>query len=96
VGQGRGDRARIGITAFAQEQSATWSSSSAQGGREGDRHEDFGVGSRQGGLRSLQRGPGEVVEINAELPKKPELVNTDPMARDDARHPHGQSQGGTA
>jgi glycine cleavage system H protein len=78
-----GDRARVGITAFAQEQlgdvvfvelpkvGATISAMKT-----------FGVVESVKAVSDLFAPlSGEVVEINAELPKKPELVNADPYGK---------------
>src|SRR6266851_4938469 len=63
-----GDRARIGITAFAQEQL-------------GDVVfvELPKVGAKVTAMKTF--GVVEAVKVNAELPKKPELVNTDPYGQ---------------
>src|SRR6266496_1511771 len=61
-----GDKARVGITAFAQEQL-------------GD--VVFVELPKVGAKLSAMKTFGEVVEINAELPKKPEVVNADPYGK---------------
>jgi glycine cleavage system H protein len=78
-----GDRARVGITAFAQEQlgdvvfvelpkvGATVTSMKT-----------FGVVESVKAVSDLFAPlTGEVVEVNAELAKKPELVNSDPYGQ---------------
>ena len=78
-----GDRARVGITAFAQEQlgdvvfvelpkvGATIASMKT-----------FGVVESVKAVSDLFAPvTGEVVEVNAELAKKPELVNSDPYGQ---------------
>ena len=78
-----GDRARVGITAFAQEQlgdvvfvelpkvGATVMSMKT-----------FGVVESVKAVSDLFAPlTGEVVEVNAELAKKPELVNSDPYGQ---------------
>jgi glycine cleavage system H protein len=78
-----GDRARVGITAFAQEQlgdvvfvelpkvGATVTSMKT-----------FGVVESVKAVSDLFAPlTGEVVEVNAELGKKPELVNSDPYGQ---------------
>src|SRR5215475_6744353 len=61
-----GDKARIGITSFAQEQL-------------GD--VVFVELPKMGTKVTAMKTFGVVVEINAELPKKPEVVNADPYGQ---------------
>jgi glycine cleavage system H protein len=78
-----GDRARIGITAFAQEQlgDVVFVELPKVGARV-SAMKPFGVVESVKSVSDLFAPlSGEVVEINAELPKKPELVNRDPYGQ---------------
>ena len=75
-----GDRARIGITAFAQEQlgDVVFVELPKVGARVSSM-KTFGVVESVKAVSDLFAPlTGEVVEVNAELPKKPEVVNSDP------------------
>jgi len=75
-----GDRARIGITAFAQEQlgDVVFVELPKVGARV-TAMKTFGVVESVKAVSDLFAPlSGDVAEINAELAKKPELVNTDP------------------
>ena len=75
-----GDRGRVGITQYAQEQlgDVVFVELPAVGKRV--RHmEPFGVVESVKAVSDLYAPvSGEVVEVNAALPDKPELVNSDP------------------
>ena len=74
------DRARVGITAFAQEQlgDVVFVELPKVGTRV-TTMKTFGVVESVKAVSDLFAPlSGEVVELNAELPKKPELVNSDP------------------
>src|SRR5574342_1397735 len=74
-----GDKARVGITAFAQEQlgDVVFVELPKVGARV-TALKAFGVVESVKSVSDLYAPlSGEVVEINAELPKKPELVNRD-------------------
>jgi glycine cleavage system H protein len=75
-----GDRARIGITAFAQEQLGdVVFVELPKVGAKVSSMKTFGVVESVKAVSDLFAPlSGEVVEVNAELPKKPETVNTDP------------------
>ena len=75
-----GDRARIGITAFAQEQLGdVVFVELPKVGTKVSSMKTFGVVESVKAVSDLFAPlTGEVVEINAELPKKPETVNSDP------------------
>ena len=75
-----GDRARVGITAFAQEQLGdVVFVELPKVGAEIAAMKTFGVVESVKAVSDLFAPlSGEVVEINAELPKKPEVVNADP------------------
>src|SRR5262244_1683418 len=78
-----GDRARIGITAFAQEQlgDVVFVELPKVGARLGAM-KTFGVVESVKAVSDLFAPlSGEVVEVNAELSKKPELVNADPYGQ---------------
>ena len=78
-----GDRARIGITAFAQEQlgDVVFVELPKVGARV-TAMKTFGVVESVKAVSDLFAPiSGEVVEVNAELPKKPELVNSDPYGQ---------------
>jgi glycine cleavage system H protein len=78
-----GDRARIGITAFAQEQlgDVVFVELPKVGARVGAM-KGFGVVESVKAVSDLFAPlTGEVVEVNAELSKKPETVNTDPYGQ---------------
>jgi glycine cleavage system H protein len=75
-----GDRARVGITAFAQEQlgDVVFVELPKVGARV-TAMKTFGVVESVKAVSDLYAPlSGEVAEVNAELPKKPELVNQDP------------------
>jgi glycine cleavage system H protein len=74
-----GDKARIGITAFAQEQLGdVVFVELPKVGAKVSAMKTFGVVESVKAVSDLFAPlSGEVVEINADLPKKPELVNTD-------------------
>ncbi|HKZ07830.1 MAG TPA: glycine cleavage system protein GcvH [Methylomirabilota bacterium] len=75
-----GDRARIGITAFAQEQLGdVVFVELPKVGAKVSSMKTFGVVESVKAVSDLFAPlSGEVVEVNAELPKKPEVVNRDP------------------
>ena len=75
-----GDRARIGITAFAQEQLGdVVFVELPKVGAKVSSMKSFGVVESVKAVSDLFAPlTGEVVEVNAELPKKPEVVNSDP------------------
>jgi len=78
-----GDRARIGITAFAQEQlgDVVFVELPKIGARV-SAMKGFGVVESVKAVSDLFAPlPGEVVEVNGELSKKPETVNTDPYGQ---------------
>ncbi|HET7876372.1 MAG TPA: glycine cleavage system protein GcvH [Methylomirabilota bacterium] len=78
-----GDRARVGITAYAQEQlgDVVFVELPKTGTRLAAM-KTFGVVESVKAVSDLYAPlSGEVVEVNAELPKKPELVNEDPYGR---------------
>lgn len=78
-----GDRARIGITAFAQEQlgDVVFVELPKIGARVGAM-KGFGVVESVKAVSDLFAPlTGEVVEVNGELSKKPETVNTDPYGQ---------------
>ena len=78
-----GDRARIGITAFAQEQlgDVVFVEMPKPGARV-TAMKTFGVVESVKAVSDLFAPlSGEVVEVNAELLKKPELVNADPYGQ---------------
>ena len=74
------DRARVGITAFAQEQLGdVVFVELPKAGTRVTTMKTFGVVESVKAVSDLFAPlSGEVVEVNAELPKKPELVNSDP------------------
>jgi glycine cleavage system H protein len=78
-----GDKARIGITAFAQEQLGdVVFVELPKVGAKVTAMKTFGVVESVKAVSDLYAPlSGEVVEINAELPKKPELVNADPYGQ---------------
>jgi glycine cleavage system H protein len=78
-----GDRARVGITAFAQEQLGdVVFVELPKVGTKVTALKTFGVVESVKAVSDLFAPlSGEVVEVNAELPKKPELVNADPYGR---------------
>jgi glycine cleavage system H protein len=78
-----GDKARIGITAFAQEQLGdVVFVELPKVGAKVSAMKTFGVVESVKAFSDLYAPlSGEVVEINAELPKKPELVNADPYGQ---------------
>ena len=78
-----GDRARIGITAFAQEQlgDVVFVELPKVGARVAAM-QGFGVVESVKAVSDLFAPlTGEVVEVNGELTKKPETVNTDPYGQ---------------
>jgi glycine cleavage system H protein len=78
-----GDRARIGITAFAQEQlgDVVFVELPKVGARV-SAMKTFGVVESVKAVSDLYAPlSGEVVEINADLAKKPETVNADPYGQ---------------
>ena len=78
-----GDRARVGITAFAQEQlgDVVFVELPKVGARIAAM-KTFGVVESVKAVSDLFAPlSGEVVEVNAELPKKPEVVNADPYGK---------------
>jgi glycine cleavage system H protein len=78
-----GDRARIGITAFAQEQlgDVVFVELPAVGARVAAL-QSFGVVESVKAVSDLFAPvSGEVVEVNGDLAKKPETVNTDPYGQ---------------
>ena len=78
-----GDRARIGITAFAQEQLGdVVFVELPKVGAKVTAMKTFGVVESVKAVSDLFAPvTGEVVEVNEALPKTPELVNTDPYGR---------------
>src|SRR4030095_12400034 len=75
-----GDRARIGITAFAQEQlgDVVFVELPKVGAKVASM-KTFGVVESVKAVSDLFAPlSGEVVEVNTDLPKKPEVVNSDP------------------
>jgi glycine cleavage system H protein len=78
-----GDRARIGITDFAQEQlgDVVFVELPKVGARV-TAMKTFGVVESVKAVSDLFAPvTGEIVEVNTELPKKPELVNSDPYGQ---------------
>jgi glycine cleavage system H protein len=74
-----GDRARIGITAFAQEQLGdVVFVELPKVGAKVSSMKTFGVVESVKAVSDLFAPLTGVVEVNAELPKKPEVVNSDP------------------
>ena len=78
-----GDTARIGITAFAQEQLGdVVFVELPKVGAKVTAMKTFGVVESVKAVSDLYAPlSGDVVEINAELPKKPEVVNADPYGQ---------------
>jgi len=78
-----GDKARIGITAFAQEQLGdVVFVELPKMGTKVTAMKTFGVVESVKAVSDLYAPlSGDVVEINAELPKKPEVVNADPYGQ---------------
>jgi glycine cleavage system H protein len=78
-----GDRARIGITAFAQEQLGdVVFVELPKVGAKVTAMKTFGVVESVKAVSDLFAPvTGEVVEVNEALPKNPELVNADPYGR---------------
>jgi len=78
-----GDKARIGITSFAQEQLGdVVFVELPKMGTKVTAMKTFGVVESVKAVSDLYAPlSGEVVEINAELPKKPEVVNADPYGQ---------------
>ncbi|HEU4440004.1 MAG TPA: glycine cleavage system protein GcvH [Methylomirabilota bacterium] len=78
-----GDRARIGITAFAQEQLGdVVFVELPKVGAKVTAMKTFGVVESVKAVSDLFAPvSGEVVEVNDALPKNPELVNSDPYGR---------------
>ena len=78
-----GDKARVGITAFAQEQlgDVVFVELPKLGAKVAAM-KTFGVVESVKAVSDLFAPlSGEVVEINSELPKKPEVVNADPYGK---------------
>ena len=78
-----GDRVRIGITAFAQEQlgDVVFVELPKVGAKVTQR-QSFGVVESVKAVSDLFAPvSGEVAEVNAELPQKPETVNADPYGK---------------
>jgi glycine cleavage system H protein len=78
-----GDKARVGITAFAQEQLGdVVFVELPKVGAKVSAMKTFGVVESVKAVSDLFAPlSGEVVETNAELPKKPELANADPYGK---------------
>ena len=78
-----GDKARVGITAFAQEQLGdVVFVELPKVGAKVTAMKTFGVVESVKAVSDLYAPlSGDVVEINAELPKKPEVVNADPYGQ---------------
>ena len=78
-----GDKARVGITAFAQEQLGdVVFVELPKVGAKVTAMKIFGVVESVKAVSDLFAPlSGEVVEVNAELPKKPEVVNADPYGK---------------
>ena len=78
-----GDKARVGITAFAQEQLGdVVFVELPKVGATITAMKTFGVVESVKAVSDLFAPlSGEVVEVNAELPKKPEVVNADPYGK---------------
>jgi glycine cleavage system H protein len=78
-----GDKARVGITAFAQEQLGdVVFVELPKVGTKVTAMKAFGVVESVKAVSDLFAPlTGEVVEINAELPRKPEMVNADPYGK---------------
>jgi len=78
-----GDRARVGITAFAQDQLGdVVFVELPKVGAKVTAMKTFGVVESVKAVSDLFAPlSGEVVEVNGELPNKPELVNTDPYGQ---------------
>jgi glycine cleavage system H protein len=78
-----GDKARVGITAFAQEQLGdVVFVELPKVGAKVTAMKTFGVVESVKAVSDLFAPlSGEVVEINAELPQKPEVVNADPYGQ---------------
>jgi glycine cleavage system H protein len=78
-----GDRARVGITAFAQDQLGdVVFVELPKVGAKVTAMKTFGVVESVKAVSDLFAPlSGEVVEVNGELPNKPELVNSDPYGQ---------------
>jgi len=78
-----GDKARVGITAFAQEQLGdVVFVELPKAGSKVTAMKTFGVVESVKAVSDLFAPlSGEVVEVNVELPKKPEAVNADPYGK---------------
>ena len=78
-----GDKTRVGITAFAQEQLGdVVFVELPKVGAKVTAMKAFGVVESVKAVSDLFAPlSGEVVEVNAELPKKPEVVNADPYGK---------------
>ena len=78
-----GDKARVGITAFAQEQLGdVVFVELPKVGAKITAMKTFGVVESVKAVSDLFAPlSGEVVEVNAELPRKPEVVNADPYGK---------------
>jgi glycine cleavage system H protein len=78
-----GDRVRIGITAYAQEQlgDVVFVELPKVGGTV-TQHKGFGVVESVKAVSDLFAPlSGKIAEVNAELPNRPELVNQDPYGQ---------------
>lgn len=78
-----GDRVRVGITAYAQEQlgDVVFVELPRVGARV-TQHQGFGVVESVKAVSDLFAPvSGQVVEVNGELPSAPELVNQDPYGK---------------
>ena len=78
-----GNRARVGITAYAQEQLGdVVFVELPKAGTKVSQMQPFGVVESVKAVSDLYAPlSGEVVEVNADLVKKPELVNQDPYGK---------------
>src|SRR5438552_992117 len=78
-----GDRVRVGITAFAQEQLGdVVFVELPKVGTKVTQRQSFGVVESVKAVSDLFAPvSGEVTEVNAELPQKPETVNADPYGK---------------
>ena len=78
-----GDRVRVGITAYAQEQLGdVVFVELPKAGAKVTAHQAFGVVESVKAVSDLFAPlSGEIVEINAELPNEPQAVNQDPYGK---------------
>jgi glycine cleavage system H protein len=78
-----GDRVRVGITAYAQEQLGdVVFVELPRPGAKVRQHQAFGVVESVKAVSDLFAPmSGEVVDVNGQLPEKPEMVNQDPYGR---------------